>query len=82
LQVCSPEVRWNQFASDLKALGYDAGSDPGPGAIVAFNNSPEAVTLMTEAIPRKKLVHLAVIATISWIVLIFALMVVLRDTRA
>ena len=50
--VGSREVRWKQFASDLKALGYDVGRDPSPGAIVAFNNSAEAVTLMTEAKSR------------------------------
>jgi hypothetical protein len=47
--IGSKEVRWQQFARDLKALGYDVGSDPGLGAIVSFDDSARAVTLMTGA---------------------------------
>ena len=45
----SPEIRWEQFVGDLKALGYDVGSDPGPGAIVAFDDSVRGMILMTGA---------------------------------
>jgi hypothetical protein len=112
----SPEIRWEQFVSDLEALGYDVGRDPGPGAIVAFDDSMRGMILMTGATsaseyvktirewcaalvvgkhnsvetvrPSRKLSYSALfwrhlegiagwygfLATLSWIVLIFALM--------
>ena len=112
----SPEIRWEQFVGDLKALGYDVGSDPGPGAIVAFDDSVRGMILMTGATsasdyvktirewcaalevgdqnsvetvrPSRKLSYSALfwreleeipgfygfLATLSWIVLIFVLM--------
>ncbi len=44
-----PGNTWEQFVSDLEPLGYDVGRDPGPGAIVAFDDAVRGKILITGA---------------------------------
>src|SRR4051812_19196812 len=49
--VPSPrEEAWSDMAATLRAAGYKVNSDPGPGAVLAFDNSGAGIVLKQEAV--------------------------------
>jgi hypothetical protein len=45
----TPEVKWSDYAASMAASGYQLPDDPGPGAVLAFDETGQAVTLTTGA---------------------------------